>query len=158
VKLAIAGTSQMAIYWTASTGDVVAYDIYRDGQKVGTSAVANYLDSGVAAGSTHAYTVKSRDAAGNASAASSALSAKAATVTGTTGTVAGVVYSGGTPIANAVVTLTAAGVNKSAKTSTTGVYKFSNLKAGVTYTVAVSGKSSSILAPAGQVVLVATNL
>jgi fibronectin type 3 domain-containing protein len=158
VKLAIAGTSQMAIYWTASTGDVVAYDIYRDGQQVGSSTVANYLDSGVAAGSTHSYTVKSRDAAGNASAASSALSAKAASVSGSSSTVAGVVYSSGKPIANVVVTLTASGVNKSTKTSTTGVYKFSNLKANLTYTVTVSGKSSSVLGGAGQVVLVATNL
>ena len=69
-----------------------------------------------------------------------------------------IIYSGGNAMANAVVTLTATGVNKTAKTDGSGAYKFSSLNASLTYTVTVSGRSSSVAPPVGQVVLVVFNL
>jgi hypothetical protein len=62
--------------WTASTDNVAVtnYDIYRGGTIVGTVAapVVTFTDSGLTGATNYSYTVKARDAAGNASAASAA--------------------------------------------------------------------------------------
>jgi chitodextrinase len=79
----VTGTTggSIALGWTASTDNVgvAAYDVYRDGTRVGSAAGTAYTDSGLAAGTSYTYTVRTRDAAGNVSAASS----------GVTGTTAG---------------------------------------------------------------------
>jgi cellulose 1,4-beta-cellobiosidase len=157
LKLAVAGTTAAAIYWTSSTDNVgvAGYNVYRDGVLVAQTTAPHYLDIGLAPGSSHAYTVKAFDAAGNVSAASQKLTAKTGTLSrATTGTIAGVVFaSTGKPLANAVATLSGNGITKTAKTNASGVYQFTSLPAG-TYTVTVSGVSTSVTAVAAQTVLV----
>jgi chitodextrinase len=157
LKLAVAGTTAGAIYWSPSTDNVgvAGYYVYRDGVRVAQTTLPNYLDIGLAPGTSHAYTVKAFDAAGNVSASTAKLSVKTAALsTATTSTVAGVVYgSTGKPAASVVVTLSGNGLTKTAKTNTSGVYKFSTVPAG-TYTIAVSSSNTSVTAVAGQTVLV----
>ncbi len=62
--------------WTASTDNVgvTGYEIFRNGTPIGTATAASFAATGLSAGTTYTFTVKARDAAGNASAASNALS------------------------------------------------------------------------------------
>jgi chitodextrinase len=70
--------NSVTLSWTASTDNVgvAAYDLYRGSTLAGSTngATTTYTDSGLTAGTTYTYTVKARDAAGNASAASAAVS------------------------------------------------------------------------------------
>ncbi len=138
LKALLAGTTQVVLTWAATKDNVgvVAYEVYRDGVKVGETPKTNYVDSGVAPGTRHGYQVVARDAAGNRSAFSSKLNATFGSLsTAATGTLTGVVFNSlGKPLSNVVVQLTVNGVVKSTKTSSSGVWKFSSLPAG-TYTV-----------------------
>ena len=64
--------SEIDLAWNASTDNaaVAAYRVYRDGTLIATVGSTSWFDTGLAAGSTHKYTVSAVDAAGNASAAS----------------------------------------------------------------------------------------
>ncbi|OJH42334.1 hypothetical protein BON30_03780 [Cystobacter ferrugineus] len=77
-NLAVASSTstQITLSWTASTDNVgvTAYDVYRFGVLIGSSATTSYTDSGLAASTPYSYTVRARDAAGNASAASNTVS------------------------------------------------------------------------------------
>jgi poly(beta-D-mannuronate) lyase len=72
-----ASSSQINLTWTASTDNVgvTGYDVFRGGSLVGSTATTSYSDSGLSASTTYSYTVKSKDAANNVSAASSPASA-----------------------------------------------------------------------------------
>ncbi|WP_018754819.1 NPCBM/NEW2 domain-containing protein [Paenibacillus terrigena] len=62
--------------WTASTDDVgvTGYDIYSGSTVIGSTTSTNYTVTGLAAdGASYTFTVKAKDAAGNASAASNAV-------------------------------------------------------------------------------------
>jgi hypothetical protein len=152
LHLAVAGTTQAAVYWSASTDNVgvAGYYVYRDGVRIAQTKLSNFFDTGLAPSSGHVYSVRAFDAAGNVSNASSNLNAKTASVsTSATGTVAGVIYSAvGKPVANLVVTLTGNGATKTAKTSNAGVFKFSSLPAG-TYTVTFTAPNSPSASPPG---------
>jgi hypothetical protein len=156
LKLAVAGTTQASIYWSPSNDNVgvTGYNVYRDGVLLGQTTATDYFDSGLAPGSSHAYTVTAFDAAGNVSSASSKLSLKTGALSkSTTGNLAGVVYSAaGKPVSNAVVTVTGSGLTKTAKTNPNGVYQLSSLPAG-TYTVTVAGSSVTVTVVAAQTVL-----
>ncbi|MFF4983868.1 endo alpha-1,4 polygalactosaminidase [Streptomyces sp. NPDC001046] len=69
-------SSSVSLSWSAATDNVgvTGYDVYRDGNKVGTTSGRTYTDSGLAAGTTHRYQVKAKDAAGNVSAGSNTVS------------------------------------------------------------------------------------
>src|SRR6266540_2646904 len=140
-KAAVVGTTQVAIYWTPSTDNlgVAGYEVTRDGAVVASTRLPNYLDSGLTPGTSHVYSVRAYDDAGNRSLASSNLNVKTTALsTSSTGAVAGVVYDPlGRPVANVVVQLTGNGVSKSAKTGASGVYKFSSLPPG-SYTLAIT--------------------
>lgn len=73
-------SGSVSLSWTASTDNtgVTAYDVYRAGVQVGSSATTSFTDTGLTASTSYSYTVKARDAAGNVSAASSAVSATTA--------------------------------------------------------------------------------
>ncbi|WP_329298172.1 glycoside hydrolase family 6 protein [Streptomyces sp. NBC_00659] len=77
--LAVGSTTSNSatLSWSASTDNtaVTGYDVYRDGTKVGSATTTSYTDSGLAASTTYAYTVKAKDAAGNVSSSSTAVSA-----------------------------------------------------------------------------------
>ncbi len=78
-----ATTSTMNITWNGVTG-AASYNVYRGGNKVNALGVTvtNYKDTGLAAGTTYSWTVKSVDGNGAESAASAAASGT------TTGTIA----------------------------------------------------------------------
>jgi len=61
--------SQVMVSWTAATDEVgvTAYTLYRNGTAVGTTPTLSYVDTGLAAATTYAYTVTALDAAGNES-------------------------------------------------------------------------------------------
>ena len=54
LKALLAGTTQVVLTWAATKDNVgvVAYEVYRDGVKVGETAKTNFLDSGLAPGTT----------------------------------------------------------------------------------------------------------
>lgn len=87
-----ASSSQINLTWTASTDNVVVtgYDVFRGGSLVGSTATTSYSDSGLNASTTYSYTVKSKDAANNVSAASSPASATTQASGGGGGTVVNV--------------------------------------------------------------------
>ena len=74
-------TSQILLSWNTSTDNVgvAGYRIYRNGVQVGTTPAVTYSDTGLASGTTYAYTVAAYDAAGNVSAQSAAVSATTVT-------------------------------------------------------------------------------
>lgn len=71
-------STTVALSWTVSTDDVgvVAYDIYKDGVLNHTNAAGSttYTVTGLTTATAYAFTVKARDAAGNASVASNSVS------------------------------------------------------------------------------------
>ncbi|TAM69511.1 MAG: hypothetical protein EPN48_09145 [Microbacteriaceae bacterium] len=76
--------TSVALSWSAATDNVgvTGYDLYRDGVFWQTVSSLSATDT-VAAGSTHAYTVRARDAAGNTSASSAASTVTTVPVTQT---------------------------------------------------------------------------
>ncbi|MFD0696977.1 glycosyl hydrolase family 18 protein [Paenibacillus sp. GCM10027628] len=81
LKVTATTTSSISLSWTASTDNVgvAGYDVYKGTTLAGTVAGTTFTASGLTAGTSYSFTVKAKDAAGNASAASTA-------VTGTTQT------------------------------------------------------------------------
>ncbi|WP_031073197.1 cellulase family glycosylhydrolase [Streptomyces sp. NRRL WC-3742] len=77
--------STVSLAWTASTGNVAGYDVYRGTTLAGTATGTTFTDTGLAAATTYTYTVRARDAAGNVSAASPPVNATTATGGSTTG-------------------------------------------------------------------------
>ncbi|MEC3992347.1 cellulose binding domain-containing protein [Actinacidiphila sp. DG2A-62] len=77
--LTVTGTtaSSASLSWSPSSDNVgvTGYDVYRGGQLAGTATGTSFTDTGLAASTAYTYTVKARDAAGNASAASSPVTA-----------------------------------------------------------------------------------
>jgi chitodextrinase len=69
--LAASGVTQtgLALSWNASSDNVgvVGYDVYRNGAKVASPTSTNLNQSSLACGSTYAFAVAARDAAGNTS-------------------------------------------------------------------------------------------
>ena len=61
--------TSITLGWTASTDNVgvKAYDVYLGTTRVGTSATTSYTVTGLTGGTSYAFTVRARDAAGNAS-------------------------------------------------------------------------------------------
>jgi hypothetical protein len=153
LKLAVVGTTQVAIYWSPSTDNVgvAGYTILRDGVQIAQTTVPDFLDTGLAPGTSHTYVVLAFDAAGNVSVAPKGLAVKTVAIaTATTGTLAGVVFtSTGKPVANVVVTLTGNGLTKplTAKTSGSGAYTFRSLPLG-TYTITFAAPTTPGAAPA----------
>ena len=74
-----ASTSTIDLSWSASADEVgvTGYQIFRDGgaAAIGTTTGTSFGDTGLAAGSTHSYTVAAFDGAGNRSARSNTASA-----------------------------------------------------------------------------------
>jgi chitodextrinase len=151
LKSAVTGTTQVALFWTPTADNVgvVGYDVYRDGTPVAQTTFPNYLDSGLTPGTSHVYSVRARDAAGNTSIPSSNLNAKTVALsTSSTGTLAGVVYNAiGRPASNVIVQLSGNGITKSAKTNTSGAYKFTSLPPGP-YTLTITSSSATAAAVA----------
>ncbi len=65
----------LSLNWTASTDNtgVTGYDVYRGNTKVGTVTSTSYNVTGLTAGTSYAFSVKAKDAAGNESASSNTI-------------------------------------------------------------------------------------
>lgn len=76
--LGVTGTtaSSAGLSWSAVSGTVTGYNVYRNGTKVGTTSSTSYTDSGLSASTTYSYAVTAYNSAGE--------SAKSATVQATT--------------------------------------------------------------------------
>lgn len=74
-------STSITLGWTASTDNVgvKAYDVYLGTTRVGTSATTSYAVTGLTAGTSYAFTVRARDAAGNASSHSAPVTASTQT-------------------------------------------------------------------------------
>jgi hypothetical protein len=145
-KPLVAGTSQVALNWTASVdhSGVTGYMVYRDGGYVTTVSTTHFLDSGLKPGSSHKYQVRAYDVIGNRSALSTTGSAQVLSLgtSSTGGALAGVVYNAARGLLrNAVVSVRLPnGTVKSTKSSSSGGWKLSNLPpAQYTLTVNLSG-------------------
>ena len=167
LKLAVAGTTQLALDWAPSTDavGVTGYEVLRNGVVVATTTRSQLLDANLPAGTSFTYAVRARDAAGNRSASSSSVNAKTVQVSNSaSGTLAGAVYdTTGAALANVVVKLTLPnGTSKSAKTNSDGVWKFSSLApAQYALTFTLAGHPAQTLnatAVAGRTVLATTLL
>ena len=142
LRIAATGTSQLILEWTSSTDNVgvTGYRVYRDGALVPAAAMPVFLDSGLAAGSTHTYFVRAVDAAGNQSQPSTGASGKTSQPKGKPSTLSGVVSDAGTPLANAVVAISGPGKQPKSTTATNGAWSLSNLAAGTySFTVTLAG-------------------
>ncbi|WP_051256485.1 DUF4082 domain-containing protein [Cystobacter fuscus] len=82
-----ASSTTINLGWNASTDNVgiAAYDVFRNGVKIASTASLTYADTGLTADTSYGYFVKARDAAGNLSAASNGVTA----TTGSTSTPSG---------------------------------------------------------------------
>jgi chitodextrinase len=62
-------SSSATIMWSASTDDVsvAGYQVFRNGNQVGTTTSTNYSDSGLSSGITYSYTVAAFDSSNNVS-------------------------------------------------------------------------------------------
>ncbi|MFD0673818.1 fibronectin type III domain-containing protein [Cohnella sp. GCM10027633] len=80
-------TTSVSLSWTASTDNVgvTGYDVYYGSTLAGsTTGATTYNVTGLTANTAYSFTVKAKDAAGNASAASSALNVTTSAVSDTT--------------------------------------------------------------------------
>ncbi len=58
-------TSQINLTWTASTGTVTGYYVYRNSSKVGTTSSTSYSDTGLTASTQYSYYVVGYNSTGN---------------------------------------------------------------------------------------------
>nr|WP_249684758.1 GEVED domain-containing protein [Flavobacterium sp. CYK-55] len=159
--LAASGTTQTgtSLSWSGATDNVAVtgYDVYKDGVLLGSTSATSYTVSGLTASTTYVFTVKAKDAAGNASVASNAVSVttlapvvdttapsapSALAASGTTATTTNLAWTASTD--NIGVTgydVYQNGVFKA--TSTTTSYAVTGLTATTTYTFYVIAKDAA---------------
>jgi fibronectin type 3 domain-containing protein len=128
--------------WTASTDNfaVTGYKVFRDGgaTEVATVSTTSFSDTGLAVNSTHSYTVKAFDAAGNQSASSNSASAT-------------------TQLAGALVSLSLSPTTVTAPTPSTGTVTLSGPAPAGGLTITLSSSETrkarvpaTVTVPAGQ--------
>lgn len=76
LKSSSLNSTSFTLEWTASTDNVGVsnYEVFKDGNSLGTTTTTSYNVTGLTAGTTYSMTVSAKDAAGNTSDVSSALS------------------------------------------------------------------------------------
>jgi chitodextrinase len=147
--LAASGTTQTTtnLSWTGATDNVAvtAYDVYKDGVFFGSTTSTTFAVSGLTTSTTYAFTVKAKDAAGNASVASNTVSVTTlAPVVDTTAPTAPTLSASGT-------TLTATNLSWSGATDNVAVTGYDVYRDGIllgstaTTTYFVSGLTASTI-------------
>lgn len=122
--------TSVVLNWTAGTDNirVNSNDVYRDGSKLASlGAVTSYTDATVSAGSTHAYAILAKDAAGNSSPLSTSVTASTSTLNSAPDTVI--------DIAPAPPT--------AATTSTSATFTFHSTLAGATFSCSRDGSTAA---------------
>ncbi|NEW06619.1 hypothetical protein GK047_11400 [Paenibacillus sp. SYP-B3998] len=151
--------TSISLSWTASTDNVgvTGYDVYNGTTLAGTATATTFTATGLTAGTAYTFTVKAKDAAGNASAESAA-------VTGTTSTVPGDIQAPTVPTNLSVTATTSSSISLSwtastdnvgvtgydvykgttlAGTSTATTFTAAGLTAGTAYTFTVKAKDAA---------------
>jgi chitodextrinase len=84
LNYATVGSDTVTLIWNAAGGNfgVAAYQIYRNGQLVGTTSGLTYVDTGLSASTSYTYSIVAVDAAGNVSPASATLTVTTTVDTG----------------------------------------------------------------------------
>jgi chitodextrinase len=141
----------LTVVWNASTDDlaVTAYEVYRDGVSVGTTAVPSFSFTGLVLNTSYAIRVRARDAAGNFSALSAPLTVTPARDT----------FAPSAPAAVAAANLTPTGftVNWTAATDDVAVTSYEIFVNGVSVGLAPAGATSfnvTALPPGGPAYVV----
>jgi chitodextrinase len=159
--LTASGTTQTttSLSWTGATDNVAVtgYDVYKDGVLLGSTASTTYAVSGLTASTTYAFTVKAKDAAGNASVASNSVSVTTlAPVPDTTAPTAPTLSASGTTTTSTNLSWTGATDNVSVtgydvykdgvllgSTTTATTFAVSGLTASTTYAFTVKAKDAA---------------
>jgi chitodextrinase len=158
--LTASGTTQTttSLSWSGATDNVAVtgYDVYKDGVLLGSTASTTYPVAGLSASTTYVFTVKAKDAAGNASVASNAVSVTTlAPVPDTTAPTAPTLSASGTTLTATVLSWSGAtdnvavtgydvyqdGVFKTSTTSTT--LTVAGLSSSTTYAFYVQAKDAA---------------
>ena len=141
----------LTVVWNASTDDlaVTAYEVYRDGVSVATTAVPSFSFTGLVLNTSYAIRVRARDAAGNFSALSAPLTVTPAPDT----------FAPSAPAAAAAANLTPTGftVNWTAATDDVAVTGYEIFVNGVSVGLAPAGATTfnvTALPPGGPAYLV----
>jgi chitodextrinase len=141
----------LTVVWNASTDDlaVTAYEVYRDGVSVATTAVPSFSFTGLVLNTSYAIRVRARDAAGNFSALSAPLTVTPAPDT----------FAPSAPAAVAAANLTPTGftVNWTAATDDVAVTGYEIFVNGVSVGLAPAGATTfnvTALPPGGPAYLV----
>jgi chitodextrinase len=118
---------------------VTGYRVYRDGVLIATVQTTYYLDSGLATGSSHSYTVRALDAAGNQSQPSTPLNVTTSDGRGASDLAGAVFAPNGTPLGGAsVVVVPSKGSTKGATTSSNGGWTVSNVSGACQVTISLA--------------------
>ncbi len=158
--LTASGTTQTTtnLSWSGATDNVAvtAYDVYKGTTLLGSTASTTYAVSGLTASTAYSFTVKAKDAAGNASVASNAVSvttlapvvdttaptAPTLSASGTTATTTNLSWSGATDN----VAVTGYDVYKGTTllgSTTSTTYAVTGLTAATTYSFTVKAKDAA---------------
>ncbi|WP_313501801.1 M4 family metallopeptidase [Kaistella carnis] len=161
-NLTASGTTAVAtnLSWTASTDNVgvTGYDVYSGATLLGNTANTTASITGLTASTTYTFSVKAKDAAGNASASSTVLSV----TTGTT-TTPPVSYcaSKGNSTSDEKIGKVVFGTINNASTGTAGYENFTtqiaNVNKGTAYTITITPKWTSTSYNEGYAVFIDYN-
>ena len=161
-NLAASGTTSVAttLSWTASTDNVgvTGYDVYSGSSLLGNTASTSASITGLTASTTYSFSVKAKDAAGNASASSNVLSV----TTGTT-TTPPVAYcaSKGNSTSDEKISKVVFGTISNISTGTAGYENFTtqiaNVNKGTAYTITITPKWTSTTYNEGYAVFIDYN-
>jgi chitodextrinase len=158
--LAASGTTQTTtgLSWSGATDNVAvtAYDVYKGGVLLGSTVATTYAVSGLTASTTYAFTVKAKDAAGNASVASNSVvvttlapvpdttapTAPTLSASGTTSTTTSLSWSGATDNLGVTGYDVYQGATLLGSTTST-TYAVSGLATSTTYSFTVKAKDAA---------------
>ncbi|MEI7509209.1 MAG: reprolysin-like metallopeptidase [Flavobacterium sp.] len=159
--LVASGTTQTTtnLSWSGATDNVAVtgYDVYKNGVLLGSTASTTYAVSGLTASTTYSFTVKAKDAAGNASVASNAVSvitlapvadttaptAPTLSASGTTTTATNLSWSGATDNVGVTGYNVYQGTTLLGSTTTATTYAVTGLTASTAYTFTVKAKDAA---------------
>lgn len=161
-NLTASGTTSVAtnLSWSASTDNVgvTGYDVYSGATLLGNTAATSASITGLTASTTYNFTVKAKDAAGNASAASNVLS-----VTTGSGTTPPVAYcaSKGNSTSDEKINKVVFGTINNTSTGTAGYEDFTaqiaDVNKGTAYTITITPKWTSTTYNEGYAVFIDYN-
>jgi len=160
-SLIASGTTQTTtnLSWSGATDNVAVtgYDVYKDGVLLASTATTTFAVSGLTASTAYSFTVKAKDAAGNASVASNTVSvttlapvvdttvptAPTLSASGTTSTTTNLSWTGATD--NVAVTgyNVYRGTTLLGSTTTSTTYAVTGLTASTAYTFYVQAKDAA---------------